>query len=55
MRKIKVCWGSGISEEHDILEFDDNATDEEIEKEAKEYVMDFFEWYWEEVKEDTAD
>ena len=33
------------------FEVEDDATDDEIEKEAFQQVMNFVDWYWEEVKE----
>lgn len=49
MKKVKVFWGVGRDMDEDVLELDDNATDEEIEETAKEYVMGYFDWGWEVV------
>lgn len=49
MKKIEATWGMGREWDKEVLEFDDNATEEEIEREVREYVMQYFEWYWERV------
>lgn len=35
----------------DVLELDDDLTEEEVEKELYEYVMSFFSWGYREVEE----
>lgn len=35
----------------DILELDDDLTEEEVEKELYEYVMSFFDWNYREVED----
>lgn len=35
----------------DVLELDDDLTEEEVEKELYEYVCSFFDWNWREVEE----
>lgn len=51
MRTIKVGIGGvgGGDPIEDSFEVDDNATEEEIEQEAKEVAFDYISWWWEEV------
>ena len=35
----------------DVLELDDNLTEEEVEKELYEYVSSFFDWNYKKVEE----
>ena len=53
MRKIAVYLNANIAGYDLEVEFEveDDATDDEIEKEAFQQVMNFVDWYWEEVKE----
>ena len=39
MKKVKAWWGVGREMDEDVLEFADDATDEEIEEAVREYVM----------------
>lgn len=54
MRKVK-CWMGvvtfGMVTREGELEFDDDATDEEIDKEVWEYFTDFLDIGWEEIQE----
>lgn len=43
------------SEVEDTLELDDNLTDEEIEREARDYIFNFIEWGWMKVEESQWD
>ena len=36
----------------DVLELDDDLTEEEVEKELYEYVSSFFDWNYRKVEED---
>lgn len=51
MRQIKVvvCTNVTGSECEDLLEVPDDATDEFIEKEAKEVAMNMVEWYYDDA------
>ena len=53
MRKIVVYLNADIVGGDIEVEFEvkDDATDDEIEKEAFQQAMNFVDWYWEEVKE----
>lgn len=53
MRKIRAYLNANIVGGDIEVEFEveDDATDDEIEKEAFQQVMNFVDWYWEEVKE----
>ena len=53
MRKIAAHLNADIAGYDLEVEFEveDDATDDEIEKEAFQQVMNFVDWYWEEVKE----
>lgn len=51
MRKIAAHLSADIAG-YDLgveFEVEDDATDDEIEKEAFQQVMNFVDWYWEEV------
>ena len=50
MRKIKYNLSIGFTDASisDEFEVEDDATDEEIEEIAKEYVMGYIDWSWEE-------
>lgn len=37
--------------DEDVLELDDDLTEEEVDKELYEYVMGFFDWNYREVEE----
>ena len=52
MKKVKAWWGVGRDMDEDVMEFSDDATDEEIEEAVREYVMGYFDWGWEEAKND---
>jgi len=54
MRKIAAYLNADIAGYDLEVEFEveDDATDDEIEKEAFQQVMSFVDWYWEEVKEE---
>lgn len=43
------------SEVEDTLELDDNLTDEEIEREARDYIFNYIEWGWMKVEESQWD
>lgn len=43
------------SEVEDTIELDDNLTDEEIEREARDYIFNFMEWGWMKVEESQWD
>lgn len=43
------------SEVEDTIELDDNLTDEEIEREARDYIFNFIEWGWMKVEESQWD
>lgn len=51
MRKIiaHLCADSAIENVMVEFEVEDDMTDDEIEKEAFQQVMNFVDWYWEEV------
>lgn len=53
MRKIiaHLCADSAIEGVTVEFEVEDDMADDEIEKEAFQQVMNFVDWYWEEVKE----
>lgn len=36
----------------DVLEFDDDMTEEEIEEAVYDYVSEFFDWGWKKVEEE---
>ncbi|MFR3361812.1 MAG: hypothetical protein ACLTPR_07590 [Enterococcus canintestini] len=57
MRKIKCWMGTGFAgaTHEDELEFDDDATDEEIAKEVWEYFTNFLDVGWEEVKTESKE
>ncbi len=40
--------------EEDVLELDDNLTEEEVEKELYEYVCSFFDWNYRKIEEEWA-
>lgn len=44
MKKVRIWWGCNRDYGTDILEFDDDATEQEIEEEVRDYVMSMFEW-----------
>lgn len=37
--------------DEDVLELDDNLTEEEVNEELYEYIMSFFDWGYSEVEE----
>lgn len=39
--------------ERDMIELDDNMTEAEIEEAVYDYVSEFFDWYYEIVKEEN--
>ena len=49
MRKVKykANYGYAGTDVEDELEYPDGATDEEIEEDIKEIVMQRVDWYWE--------
>ena len=51
MRKVKykANYGYAGTDVEDELEYPDGATDEEIEEDIKEMVMQRVDWYWEPV------
>lgn len=53
MRKMRCWMGTGYAgcTHEDELEFDDDTTNEEIDKEVWEYFCNFLDCGWEEVKE----
>ena len=53
MRKIvaHLCAYDAIENVMVEFEVEDDMTDDEIEKEAFQQVMNFVDWYWEEVSE----
>ena len=53
MRKIVAHFNGNVAGHDFEIEFEveDDATEDEIDKEAFQQVMNFVEWYWEEVKE----
>lgn len=55
MRKIvaHLCADDAIENVMVEFEVEDDMTDDEIEKEAFQQVMNFVDWYWEEVSEWT--
>lgn len=57
MRKFKVIVETGYAACNLVgsFEVEDNATEEEIEQEAREVKNSLTEWYYEEVKEGNAD
>lgn len=52
MKKIKVYVATDKigSECYDEFEIEDDATEEEIDKEAGDYIWNMIDSYWEEVK-----
>lgn len=52
MRKIRACLNadSALDEIEVEFEVENDATDDEIEKEAFQQVMNFVNWYWVEVR-----
>lgn len=40
MKKVSVSYGIGYGTHETVLEFDDDATDEEIEDDVRDYVME---------------
>ena len=52
MRKIRVYLNADSVKDDIEVEFEveDDMTDAEIEKEAFHQVMNYVDWYWEEVK-----
>ena len=53
MRKVKyqANYGYAGTDVEDELEYPDGATDEEIEEDIKEIVMQRVDWYWEPVNQ----
>lgn len=54
MRKIKFHIDTGFSgcDHEDIVEYDDDITDKELEEDAKTFLHDMIEYWWEEIEED---
>ena len=52
--KIAVWCGNGMvgGDRHDVIEVEDDATDEEIEEEAREWFWNVHEFGWEKVPEE---
>lgn len=48
--KYKITANLDFTE--DVLELDDNLTEEEVEKELYEYVSSFFDWNYKKVEDD---
>jgi hypothetical protein len=48
--KYKITANLDFAEE-DILELDDNLTEEEIEEELYEYILSFLDWNYSKVEE----
>lgn len=48
--KYKITANLDFTE--DVLELDDNLTEEEVEKELYEYVSSFFDWNYKKVKDE---
>lgn len=48
--KYKITANLDFTE--DVLELDDDLTEEEVEKELYEYVSSFFDWGYRKVEED---
>ena len=48
--KYKITANLDFTE--DVLELDDELTEEEVEKELYEYVSSFFDWNYRKVEED---
>jgi len=52
--RIKVWCDNGMAggERNDVIEVDDDATDEDIEIAVREWFFNFHEYGWEKVKDD---
>lgn len=44
--RIVISYGVGYGRHTDEIEVEDNSTDEEIEKDVEEAVMQHFNWSW---------
>lgn len=51
MRRISVCIENGHSSQYETFEVEDNATDEEIEGEAKDIFLNYCNYGWRELEE----
>ena len=55
MKLVKITYGVGFGRHTDELEFEDGATDEEIEDGVRDYVMDRFYWGFEVIESDDEE
>lgn len=44
---VKVLYGVGYGRHYDVLEFEDDATDEDIEQSVRDFVTDRLDWGYE--------
>lgn len=53
--KIRVWAHTDIagSMTEDVIEVEDDLTEEQIDEEARDYIFNFVEWGWDEVKRDA--
>lgn len=51
MKEYKIYANLDFSK--DTIRLDEDLTDEEVEKELFNYLLNFFDWNYEEVKDDT--
>lgn len=49
--RVWVCTDVVGSKTEDVIELPDEMTEEEIEKEAYDYIMDFIDWGYKKVEE----
>jgi hypothetical protein len=52
MREIKcnLSIGYPTAEHNDVIEVEDDATNEDIEREVEDWAHNYIEWSWEEAK-----
>lgn len=49
MKLIEITYSIGASDHKTEIEFDDDASDDDIDEDVKDFVMERLEWSWRSV------
>jgi len=57
MRRIKVgcCMGLQGCQSDDVIEVEDESTHSDIEQEVRQWALEHFDWWWEELSKDEPE
>lgn len=55
MKTVKIVYGIGYGRHNDELEFEDDATEKEIEETVGEYVMEKLDWGFEIIEAEETE